>query len=102
MSLNADTTFYSIICDLGQTVYAQELDVEEMRFNKIVEDIRDGQIENVKAVFEFNPAEGWSNDITADVMAAAFPEQDEDDGYSDYRAERVTGAVAGVEHRMAA
>jgi len=102
MSLNTDTTFYSIICTVGQVVVSHEVDLEDMRFNKIVEDIRDGQIEDVVAVFEFNPAEGWSKDVTADVMAAALPEQDQDDDYSDYRAERVSGAVAGVEHRLAA
>ncbi len=103
MSLNADTSFFSVLCELSGTTYTPEMNVEDLRFSQIVTDIQSGQLENVKAVFEFNPAEGWCNDVTADVMAAAFPElEDDGEDYTDYSAERVSGAVAGVEHRVAA
>ncbi len=103
MSLNTDTSFFSVLCELSGTTYTPEMDVEDLRFSQIVADIQSGQLENVKAVFEFNPAEGWCNDVTADVMAAAFPElEDDGEDFADYSAERVSGAVAGVEHRVAA
>jgi hypothetical protein len=103
MLLNNDFQFYAVVCDLDGDDYTPERSLSEMSYDKIVADIADGQLENVKAVFEFNPAEGWCNDVTADVMAAAFPEQDEEgEDLSDYASERITGAVAGVEHRVAA
>lgn len=103
MSLNTDTSFFHVLCDIKGTIYTPEMDVEDLRFSQIVADIQSGQLDNVKAVFEFNPAEGWCNDVTADVMAATFPElEDGGEDYSDYAAERVSGAVAGVEHRVAA
>jgi len=105
MSLNIDTSFFQVLCDMKGSIYTPETGLEDLRFNQIVSDIQSGQLENVKAVFEFNPAEGWSNDITADVMAAAYPDlEDEGEGedFSDYSADRVSGSVAGVEHRVAA
>ncbi|MDN3720189.1 hypothetical protein QW131_15720 [Roseibium salinum] len=60
---------------------------------------------NVRAVLEFNPAEGWCTDVTGDVMAAAFPEEEgreESEDWSDYRSERLDGRLAGVSVRVAA
>lgn len=98
-----DFQFFTVVCETAGTLHTAELELDEMTFGKVVEAIAAGQVENVKAVYEFNPAEGWSNDVTADVMAAAFPEQDEDgEDLSDYSAERITPALAGVETRVAA
>ncbi len=76
--LNLDRTFYSVICHLRGDAYARETDLVDMDFDQIVKDIIDGQIEEILAVFAFNPAEGWANDVTEDVLAAAFPEADDD------------------------
>ncbi|MEQ9277766.1 hypothetical protein [Roseibium album] len=100
MSLNNDFQFYTVVCDLDGH-YTPERPLSEMTFDKIVSDIADGQLERVVSVFEFNPAEGWSNDVTADVMAAAIPEQEEED-FSDYSADRITADLAGVQTRVAA
>ncbi|WP_346914300.1 hypothetical protein [uncultured Roseibium sp.] len=78
--LNPDRTFYSVICHLAGEAYARETDLTDMDFDRIVKDITDGQIEDILAVFAFNPAEGWANDVTEDVLAAAFPEKDDDTG----------------------
>ncbi|WP_417681317.1 hypothetical protein [Roseibium sp.] len=75
--LNPDRTFYSVICHLTGEAYARETDLVDMDFDQIVKDIVDGQIEEILAVFAFNPAEGWANDVTEDVLAAAFPEEDD-------------------------
>lgn len=75
--LNPDRTFYSVICHLRGDAYARETDLIDMDFDRIVKDITDGQIEDILAVFAFNPAEGWANDVTEDVLAAAFPEDDD-------------------------
>ncbi|WP_346895528.1 hypothetical protein [uncultured Roseibium sp.] len=78
--LNPDRTFYSVVCHLNGEAYARETDLVDMDFDQIVRDIADGQIEKILAVFAFNPAEGWANDVTEDVLAAAFPEDDDYSG----------------------
>jgi len=79
-ALNTDRTFYSVVCSLEGEAYSRETDLADMDLDRIVRDISDEQIENVIAVFAFNPAEGWANDVTADVLAAAFPEGEDDEG----------------------
>jgi hypothetical protein len=98
MKLNLDRSVFSVIASLNGEAYTVERDMSEMTFSKIVEDIQNGQLEDVIAVIEFNPAEGWSNDVTADVMAAAFPEEDaaEHDNPADYDDERIGEFEAGV------
>ena len=108
MELNLDTSFFSVVCELDGALYTPERDVAEMRLSRIIEDLRTGQFENVHAILEFNPAEGWCNDVTNDVMGVAFP--DREFGYpgewqavgSDFRSERVSGRIAGVTERVAA
>jgi hypothetical protein len=104
MSLNLDRTFYSVICDLGKCLYTPETDLADMSLGQIIRNIQAGQLEDVRAVLEFNPAEGWCNDVTDDVLSAAFPEQDGmlGTGWSDYRDERLDGRLTGVSVRVAA
>ena len=78
--LNQDRTFYSVVCHLKGEAYARETDLVNMEFGQIVKDIAEGQIEEIFAVFAFNPAEGWANDVTEDVLAAAFPDEEDDTG----------------------
>jgi hypothetical protein len=99
MALNLDMSFFSVICDLGNCFYTPETDLEDLNLARIVADLRAGQLEQVQAVLEFNPAEGWCNDVTSTVFAAAFPEPDEDlagENWSDYRSEYVDARRAGV------
>ncbi|MHA7777374.1 hypothetical protein [Roseibium sp. M-1] len=105
MALNLDMSFFSVICDLGSCFYTPETDLAEMNLARIVEDLQAGQLEKVLAVLEFNPAEGWCNDVTSEVLAAAFPDQEVIHGHedwSDYRGERLDARLAGVEARVAA
>lgn len=104
MVLNLDMSFYSVICELGNCYYTRETDLAEMNLARIIEDVQAGQIEDVRAVLEFNPAEGWCNDVTDTVLAAAFPgmEDTASENWSDYRDERIDGRRAGVRVRVAA
>ena len=108
-ALSPDRTFYSVVCSLKGEAYARETDLCDMDFGRIVRDIADGQIEEVLAVFAFNPAEGWANDVTVDVLDAAFPEKNDDgndqpDGWddpADYTSERIGACEAGCGRWMA-
>lgn len=104
MSLNLDRSFFSVICDLGNCFYAAEHDLGDMSLARIIEDVRTGQLERVQAVMEFNPVEGWCNDVTDPVLAAAFPESATslEPDWSDYRDERIDGRRAGISLRAAA
>jgi len=105
MALNLDMSFFSVICDLGNCFYMPETDLADMNLARIVEDLQAGQLERVQAILEFNPAEGWCNDVTGAVFAAAFPEPQEDatgENWSDYRGERIDARRAGVSARVAA
>jgi hypothetical protein len=109
MSLNLDVSLFSVICELGNCLYVPETELEDMQFHQIIDDISEGQIENVRAVLEFNPVEGWCNDVTDDVLAAVCEKEkayDELSGtrenHSDYSAERIDGPRAGVSVLVAA
>ena len=104
MRLNLDRSYFSVICDFGNALYAPERELAEMTLEEIVSDVRAGQLEDVCAVLEFNPAEGWCNDVTSDVLTAAFPNSDTlgSDDFSDYGRERLDGHRAGVTMRIAA
>ncbi|KZM48997.1 hypothetical protein [Labrenzia sp. OB1] len=113
MPVNLDMSLFWVICEMDRSLYLAEADLENMSLHRIIGDIRDGQLENVQAILETNPAEGWCNDITGDVLAAAFPEngpdidqEDEDktsaENWSDYSSERLNGRLAGVRVRVAA
>lgn len=108
MALNLDCSFFSVVCDLGNCLYTPETELEKMSFTQIVRDIREGQLENVRAVLEYNPSEGWCNDVTGDVLEAARPHpeqdltQDRNHDWSDYRSERIDARLAGVGQHAAA
>lgn len=104
MELNLDRTFYSVICDLEKCLYTPEIDLADMSLDRIIEDVQAGQLERVRAILQFNPEEGWCNDITGDVFAAAFAatDQETETDWSDYRDERLDGRRAGVTVQVAA
>ncbi|WP_209000414.1 hypothetical protein [Labrenzia sp. DG1229] len=107
MKPNLDTSFFSVVCELGKTLYTPEFELADMHKSQLVEDIMTGQLEQVRAVLEFNPVEGWCSDITEDVLSAAFPDMhDSDNGPAGdslgYRSERIDGQLAGVARRFAA
>ena len=111
MKPNLDTSIFSVICELDKCLYTPEFELADMRKQILVNDIRNGQYEQVKAVLEFNPAEGWCNDITEDVLSEAFPDlqdpeedtlEDTLEDWADYEAERIDSRRAGITARAAA
>ncbi|CTQ53216.1 hypothetical protein LP7551_01737 [Roseibium album] len=109
MSLNLDVSLFSVICELGNCLYVPETELEGMQLHQIIDDISKGQIENVRAVLEFNPVEGWCNDVTDDVLAAVCEQEKAcneltgvQENLSDYNAERIDGPRAGVSVQVAA
>ena len=66
-----DRTFYMVFCRASDgEVYAAERTFKDMNEAEIVKDIAQGQVENVLAVFEFNPSEHTSRDISEDIAYA--------------------------------
>lgn len=107
MKPNLDTAIFSVICEIESCLYTPEFELADMHKHKLVDDIRNGQIEQVRAVLEFNPVEGWCNDITEDVLREAFPNRQEPgedalEDWSDYGAERIDNRRAGIAARIAA
>lgn len=107
MTPNLDTSIFSVICELGNSLYTPEMDLADMRKRQLIEDIRTGQFEEVRAVLEFNPVEGWCSDITEDVLSAAFPGEEKIDSnaeadWSNYHSERIDCRRSGVAGRVAA
>jgi len=108
MALNLDNSFFSVVCELNNCLYTPETDLEDMTLRRIVDDVRSGQLENVRAVLEYNPAEGWCADVTDDVFDAIRPEEDNPDegdepqNWSDYDRERIDGRLAGIDLHVAA
>lgn len=63
-----DRSFFTILCraDNGD-IYSTERTLCNDDRAAVVRDIASGQIDNVLSVFEFNPAEQWSCDISEDI-----------------------------------
>lgn len=69
--INFDHSLFMVIRnfgDLGMESVTQPTDTRE----SIVKDIATGQTDRVVAVFELNPVEKWSRDITADIAEAVI------------------------------
>jgi hypothetical protein len=63
-----DQDVYLVVDDLGRLGRVwREADVEATGFETVVTDLLDGQYKNPIGVFSFNPAEGWSRDVSEDV-----------------------------------
>ena len=70
-----DRSFFTIICraDNGD-IYSAERTLCNDDRAAVVRDIANGQIDNVLSVFEFNPAEQWSCDISEDIAEQILKE----------------------------
>ena len=59
-----------VVDDFGRRGRAYcETDVEATDLETVIQDLLDGQYSNSVRVVSFNPVEGWSRDISADVAA---------------------------------
>ena len=61
-------TVYLVVDDLGRLgrVWC-EASVEATDLETVIQDLLEGQYYNLIGVFGFNPWEGWSRDVSADV-----------------------------------
>jgi hypothetical protein len=63
-----DQDVYLVVDDLGRLGRVwREADVEATGFEAVVTDLLEGQYKNPVGIFCFNPAEGWSRDVSEDV-----------------------------------
>ena len=66
--LNFDNSIFAVIVRMrGEPVMIERTLEDAASLPQTVIDIARGQIEDVEAIIEFNPVEGWSRIITADV-----------------------------------
>jgi hypothetical protein len=63
-----DQTVYIVLGDFGRNGRAYpEADVERADLEAVIMDMLEGQYKNPVRVVGFNTAEGWSQDVSADV-----------------------------------
>jgi hypothetical protein len=63
-----DQDVYLVVDDLGRLGRVwREADFEATDFETVVGDLLEGQYKNPIGIFCFNPAEGWSKDVSEDV-----------------------------------
>jgi hypothetical protein len=63
-----DQNVYLVVDDFGRNGRAyRETDVENADLETVIIDLLDGQYKNPIRVIGFNTAEGWSQDVSADV-----------------------------------
>jgi hypothetical protein len=66
-----DQTVYIVLDDLGSIGMAwRGADVERITMETVIIDLLDGQYCNPVRIIGFNIAEGWSRDVSADVVRA--------------------------------
>lgn len=76
-----DRDFYAVRCWHDGTAYFAELtDAQASDLDSIIAGIASGQIENVTAVFQFNPVENFSRDVSEDVARKIIGKYLDDDG----------------------
>jgi hypothetical protein len=63
-----DQNVYLVVDDLGRLGRVwRETDVEKTDLETVIQDLLEGQYNNPIGIFGFNPAEGWSKDVSHDV-----------------------------------
>jgi hypothetical protein len=63
-----DQNVYIVLDDFGRSGRAyRETDVERTDLEAVIMDVLEGQYKNPVRVIGFNTAEGWSQDVSADV-----------------------------------
>ena len=65
-----DCSLFIVMIDYGK--FGQEsITKPDMTRASLIADVAGGQFERIVGIFELNPFEGWSSDITSDVLDAA-------------------------------
>jgi hypothetical protein len=63
-----DQNVYLVVDDLGRFGRVwREADVDHTDLEAVIQDLLAGEYSNPIGVFGFNPLEGWSRDVSADV-----------------------------------
>lgn len=63
-----DQTVYLVMDDLGRFGRIwREASADHTDLEAVIQDLLEGQYDNPIGVFGFNPFEGWSQDVSADV-----------------------------------
>jgi hypothetical protein len=63
-----DRNIYLVLDDLGRSGWVwREADVESTDLETVIQDLLEGQYSNPVRVIGFNPAEGWSQDVSEHV-----------------------------------
>jgi hypothetical protein len=64
-----DRDIYLVVDDLGRHLGRvwREADVAQTDYETVIKDLLAGQYKNPVGIFGFNPVEGWSHDVSADV-----------------------------------
>lgn len=65
-----DRSLFTVMRNFGD-IGLESISTPEMTRESLIADIASGQIDRVVLVTEHNPFEGWSRDITSDVLDAA-------------------------------
>ncbi|MEA2864291.1 MAG: hypothetical protein QOC84_2247 [Bradyrhizobium sp.] len=66
--LRHDQNVYLVADDLGRLGHIwPETDLERTNLETVIQDLLEGQYKNPIRVIGFNTAEGWSQDVSADV-----------------------------------
>jgi hypothetical protein len=63
----ADQNVYLVLDDLGRSRIWRETDAETTDLETVIVDLLDGQYKSPNRIVGFNTAEGWSQDVSADV-----------------------------------
>ena len=68
-----DQNVYLVVDDFGRNGRAwREADVEATDLETVILDLLEGQYKNPVRVVGFNTAEGWSQDVSADIFPSGF------------------------------
>jgi hypothetical protein len=106
INLSMDREFFVVFSDHLAGVYVPEHNVWEMDRARTVQQIADGQFEDVVKVIAFNPAERTSRDATLEIAALVIQEwEDRDDDFDEWRlgfCETFLGVIEANAHRRAA
>lgn len=70
--INFDRPQFMVVRNFGDLGLESVTHPNEDTRESIIEDIATGQIDRVVAVFELNPVEGWSRDLTAEIAEAVI------------------------------
>lgn len=98
-NFNTDRSFFTVIMDHKDGAYVPQTDLSDLTEEKVIQGVDDGDFDDVILILESNPSEGWSRDVTEDILARTNRYQSQvrfSDKYDPNRGERIGCFEAGV------